>query len=182
MKFSAAVALCLALGTPLSACSTSEPKEITAQEEVKKLAGSCAKTVVPMFLVRRTRPEIEAESLLRFMIVRPGALFAPFTVEAYERGEAQPDELAEIVRVIPADTRLEVQSVWSLESFEGHILSVSTSVNANGGGVVTADMASLLETTWKLDLADGKISEFEKRELRGRPLYDPGFAVPCGPD
>lgn len=179
MRFSTYVALFLALVAVLSACSRSDQREITNEGEVAKLAGSCAETVVPMFLVRRTRSRIEAENLLRYMIVRPGGLFAPFTVEAYEGGDAQTDDLAEIVRVVPEGTRLMAESVWSLRSFDGYILSVSTTVEANEAELVTADMTSLLETAWKLDLADGNISEFEEAELRGKPLFDPEFSRPC---
>jgi len=161
-------------------CSRADQVEITDRKEVRQIAGRCVETVVPMFLVRRSRPKIESEDLLRYMIVRPGELFAPFSVDAYERGEVEPDKLAEIVQVIPAGYRLKVESVWSLKRFEGDILSVSTTIQAHGVGEVTADMSSLLDEVWSLDLADGKISDFESSELQGRPILDPGYGRPCG--
>lgn len=163
----------------LAGCAKFDRVEITHREEVQQVAGSCVETVVPMFLVRRSRPRIESEELLRYLIVRPGRLFAPFSVAAYERGEAEPDELAEVVQVIPAGYRLEVESIWSLEGFEGDILSVSTTVQTDGIGEISVDMTSLLDVTWALDLADGRISEFEEAELRGRTVFDPEYGRSC---
>lgn len=181
MKPLVATAVLFMFSALVAGCVGGGPVEITSHSGVEELAASCAEITSPVFLVRRTRPQIQEEQLLRYVIVKPGTLFAPFSVEAYERGEAEADELAEIVRVVPAGTQLEVESVWSIRGFEGEILSVSTIVDAGEAGDTTADMASLLDTNWRLDLADGKISELENSRLRGRPLFDPEYARPCAP-
>lgn len=181
MKPPVPTAVFFLLSAFIQGCVGGGPVEITCHSGVEELAASCAEITSPVVLVRRTRPQIQEEQLLRYVIAKPGTLFAPFSVEAYEDGKAEAEESAEILRILPAGTQLEVESVWSIQGFEGEILSVSTIVDVGEAGNTTADMASLLDADWRLDLADGEISELEASRLRGRPLFDPEYARPCVP-
>jgi len=157
----------------------SKRTELTKRRAFAGLIGRCVEIKQPVFLVRVAREDVRFEAISRYLIVRPGGLFAPFSVAEYKDGTYTPDVGGTVIEVLKEGTQLQFSRVWRISSFEGAILLVTTEFVTEKDGEITADVGKLLDDVWRLDLADGKLSEFEQQELAGRGVLDERYARFC---
>jgi hypothetical protein len=157
----------------------SKRTELTKMSAFAGLIGRCVEIKQPVFLVRVAREDVRFEDISRYLIVRPGGLFASFSVAEYKDGTYTPDVGGTVIEVLEEGTQLQLSRAWRISSFEGAILLVTTEFVTEKDGEITADVGKLLDDVWRLDLADGKLSEFEQQELAGRGVLDERYASFC---
>ena len=162
----------------LTGCFKFEQVDISDYPDVPDLAGRCVELQQPMFLVKQTASSVQFRELTEHQLVRPGELFAPFSVDEYRSGSYKPDDLAEVLRLIEAGTRIRLDRVWDLEAFEGSTAALTASIK-NDGQALTVDVIEILDEMWMLALDKGELHELEREEVAGRDVLDARFARFC---
>ena len=160
----------------LVGCFRFEQVDISDYPDVPDLAGRCVELQQPMFLVARTEDNLETQ--VRNKLVRPGELFAPFSVEEYESGNFESDDLAEVLRVIESGSQINLDRFWKLEAFEGSIPALTAPI-AHKGETLMVNVVKILDRTWYLALSDGKLAPIDREKVAGRDVLDARFARFC---
>ena len=159
-------------------CFGSEEVDISDYPDVPRLAGRCVELLQPMFLVKRTEQNIRAEGLARYILVRPGESFAPFSVEEYLSGNHKPDDFAEVMELVASGTQIRLDRVWQLKSFEGSIPALTARME-HGEETLTVNVIKILETDWYLAIGDGEVHPTERPGVAGKQVLDTDFARFC---
>lgn len=180
MRWLAQFLICVAL-LLLWGCSGSEEVDISDYPDIPRLAGRCVELSQPMFLVKRTEQNIRAEDLAKYMLVRPGDGFAPYSVEEYLSGEYTPDDFAEVLELVASGTQIHLDRVWRLKSFEGSIPALTARIE-RGEEALTVNVVRILETHWYLAIGDGELHPTERTEVAGKQVLDADFARFCDED
>ena len=153
--------------------------EVTDQRAFEELVGRCIEITQPVFLVRVTREDLRFEDIERYLLVRPGTIYTPYSVADYIRGNFSPDPGGEVIEIVSEGTKLKLTRAWQISGFEGAILIVTGEVSTQKEGRLLVDIGQLLDDVWRLDLADGQLSDFEQHELANREMLDHRYSRFC---
>ncbi|MCP4203905.1 MAG: hypothetical protein GY769_18465 [bacterium] len=157
-------------------CLKFEQVDISDYPDVPFLAGRCIELQQPMFLVKRNENNLEPQ--VRNALVRPGKLFAPFSVDEYRSGDYEPDDLSEVLRLIEAGSRIQLDRVWDLEAFEGSIPALTAQME-HDGQTLTVNVIRILDDVWYSALDKGELHPTERAEVAGREILDARYARFC---
>jgi len=167
------------LGQGFGLACSDKVNDISSEQAMEGIVGRCIEVMESSFLLRVRSDLKNSEEVRRYLLLPPGVLVAPQSIDHYLRGDEEFSELVEVVRIIEEGERLVAARALSIVSFEGSYLALIASVRNEDGEQVDVAVEALLNDLWSLNLSDGKLEAYEKAELKGIPILNPRWARFC---
>jgi hypothetical protein len=167
------------LGQGLSVACRDRIDNISSEPALEVIVGRCIEITESSFLLRVRNDLQTSGGVRRYVLLPPGVLVAPQSIDHYLRGDEEFSDLVEVLRIIEKGERLVAGRALSIVSFEATYLALIASVSDEVGEQVDVAVEALLNDLWSLYLADGKLEAYENAELVGIPILNPKWARFC---
>lgn len=146
-----------------------DARDISNRDSAREIINRCLRTRQELFLVARTTRDQQFAEQTGVLLAPPGSPFAPPSMASYTSGKVVEGGYWRVVRVVPPSTKLIVERVWLLETFEGG--AVSTQGRLESGEI--ADLSWLMNLEWKLPV------NYEKGQGPAGEPFDLRYVGPC---